>query len=42
MNQKGRETTRLKCMFMLNIEILDCFSHCTLVIQKTIILKKRK
>jgi hypothetical protein len=25
-------------MFMLIIEILDCFSHCTLVIQNTIIL----
>jgi hypothetical protein len=28
----------LSAYFMLNIEILDCFSHYTLVIQKTIVV----
>jgi hypothetical protein len=35
MIQEGKD---LSAFFMLNIEILDCFSHYTLVIQKTIVV----
>ena len=38
MIQEGREAKDLSAFVMLNIEILDCFSHYTLVIQKTIVV----
>jgi hypothetical protein len=38
MIQEGREAKDLSAFFMLNIEILDCFCHYTLVIQKTIVV----
>ena len=38
MIQEGRGAKGLSAFFMLNIEILDCFSHYTLVIQKTIVV----
>jgi hypothetical protein len=38
MIQEGIEAKDFSAFFMLNIEILDCFTHCTLVIQKTIVL----
>jgi hypothetical protein len=38
MIQEGREAKGLSAFFMLNIEILDCFSHYTLVIQKMIVV----
>ena len=38
MIQEGREAKELSAFCMLNIEILDCFSHHTLVIQNTIVV----
>ena len=38
MIQEGREAKDLSAFFMLIIEILDCFSHYALVIQKTIVV----
>jgi len=38
MIQEGRGAKGLSAFFMLNIGILDCFSHSALVIQKTIVL----
>ena len=38
MIKEGREAKDLSAFVMLNIEILDCFSHYTLVTQKTIVV----
>ena len=38
MIQEGREAKDLSAFCMLNIEILDCFSHYASVIQKTIVV----
>ena len=38
MIQEGREAKDFSAFFILNIEILDCFSHYTLVIQIMIVV----
>ena len=40
MIQEGREAKDLSVFFMLNIEILDCFSHYTLACAPPLKLEK--